>query len=251
MRDAPRPSRRTPDPETLLRAYRAGDTAARDELVEQLLPFARRLAARYRNRSEEQDDLEQVAYVGLLKAIERADPDRGPLLRFAVPTILGELKRHFRDHGWTLRVPRTLQENFLVVGDAVDELTTTLGRSPRPVDIAEATGLPIEQVVEALAAASAYSPTALDAPRRGGEDDDGALGDSLGRVDAGYELVEVAGSIGPALAELPSREREILRLRFEEDLTQSEIAQRIGISQMHVSRLLRRALDSLGEATAA
>jgi RNA polymerase sigma-B factor len=249
MRTLPRTRRRTP--ESLLCAYRDGDLAARDELVEQLLPLAQRLASRYRHSSEEREDLEQVAYVGLLKAIERADPTRGPLLRFAIPTILGELKRHFRDHGWTMRVPRSLQERFLVVGEAVDELTTSLGRSPTPSDVAEATGLTREEVVEALDAATAYSPVALDAPRRSGEGDDGTLADGVGRIDGAYELVDAVEALSPALAALDPREREILRLRFGEDLTQSEIAKRVGISQMHVSRLLRRALDRLGEAAAA
>jgi RNA polymerase sigma-B factor len=242
-------SRRTP--EGLLRAYRDGDVAARDALVHQLLPVARRLASRYRHSSEEREDLEQVAYVGLLKAIERADPQRGPLMRFAVPTILGELKRHFRDYGWTMRVPRSLQERFLLVGEAVDDLTTSLGRSPGPADVAVATGLTVEEVVEALDAASAYSPAALDAPRRSDEGDVGTPADTVGDLDPAYELVDNVEALSPALAALPTREREILRLRFTEDLTQSEIAARVGISQMHVSRLLRRALDRLGEATAA
>lgn len=243
----PTPPARGRSTETLLRAYRAGDQRARDELVEQLRPLAQRLAARYRNSSESREDLEQVAYLGLLKAIERADPDRGALVRFAVPTIMGELKRHFRDYGWTMRVPRAVQERFLEVGEAVDRLTTELGRSPAPREIADATGLAVEEVVEALDAATAYSPAALDAPRRSDDGEDGSLADTVGGVDDAYELVELEATLAPALRELPGREREILRLRFDEDLTQSEIAERVGISQMHVSRLLRRALERLRE----
>jgi RNA polymerase sigma-B factor len=249
LRPQPPPHRR--NPETLLRAYRRGDLAARDELVEQLRPLARRLASRYRNSAESRDDLEQVAYLGLLKAIERADPDRGELVRFAVPTIMGELKRHFRDHGWTMRVPRSLQERFLEVGDVVDRMTASLGRSPAPREIAEEMGLAVEEVVEALDAATAYSPVALDAPRRSEDgDDDGSYADTLGEVDDAYELVEFDVTIAPALRQLPARQREILRLRFDEDLTQSEIAARVGVSQMHVSRLLRRALEQLREEAA-
>ena len=246
----PKRPARTRTPESLLRAHRRGDLAARDELVEQLRPLARRLAARYRNSAESREDLEQVAYLGLLKAIERADPDRGPVVRFAVPTIMGELKRHFRDYGWTMRVPRSLQERFLEVGDAVDRLTTTLGRSPAPREVAEATGLTVEEVVEALDAATAYAPTALDAPRRSDEGEDGSLADVVGEVDGAYEVVELGATLTPALRQLPERERQILRLRFDEDLTQSEIAERIGISQMHVSRLLRRALERLRDEAA-
>lgn len=245
MRSHPPPSRRTP--ETLLRAYRAGDQRARDELVEQLRPLAQRLASRYRNSAESREDLEQVAYLGLLKAIERADPDRGALVRFAVPTIMGELKRHFRDYGWTMRVPRAVQERFLEVGEVVDQLTSELGRSPSPREIGAATGLAVEEVVEALDASTAYAPAALDAPRRSDDGEDGALSDTLGAVDDSYERVELEATLAPALRDLPRREREILRLRFDEDLTQSEIAERIGISQMHVSRLLRRALQRLRE----
>jgi RNA polymerase sigma-B factor len=231
--------------ERLLRRYRDGDIAARDELVALLAPLAQRLASRYRHTTESQEDLEQVAYVGLIKAIDRFDPDLGPFVRYAVPTILGELKRHFRDRGWGIHVSRSLQERFLKVGDAVDELTTQLGRSPTPRDIAQATGFTLEEVLEALDASSAYAPAALDAPRGGEEDDGGTLGDTLGGVDHGFELVELSATLGPAIRSLPERQRTILHMRFVEDLTQSEIADRIGISQMHVSRLLRRSIERL------
>jgi RNA polymerase sigma-B factor len=235
--------------ERLLRRYRDGDMAARDQLVEMLQPLAQRLAARYRHTTESQEDLEQVAYVGLIKAIDRFDPDLGPFVRYAVPTILGELKRHFRDRGWGIHVSRSLQERFLKVGDAVDELTARLGRSPTPRDIASATGFTLEEVLEALDASSAYAPAALDAPRGGEEDEGATLGDSLGAVDDRFELVEIGASLAPALRALPERERAILHMRFVEDLTQSEIADRIGISQMHVSRLLRRSIERVSAAS--
>jgi RNA polymerase sigma-B factor len=234
--------------ERLLRRYRDGDMAAREELVRMLLPLAQRLAGRYRHTSESQEDLEQVAYLGLIKAIDRFDPDLGPLVRYAVPTILGELKRHFRDRSWGMHVSRSLQERFLKVGDAVDQLTTKLGRSPTPRDIAHATGFTLEEVLEALDVSSAYSPAPLDAPRGGEEDEGGTLADTLGGEDGRFELVELGATLEPALRALPERDRAIIHMRFAEDLTQSEIAERIGISQMHVSRLLRRSLERLSAA---
>jgi len=234
--------------ERLLRRYRDGDLAARDELVEMLRPLAIRLAGRYRHTTEPQEDLEQVACMGLIKAIDRFDPDLGAFTRYAVPTILGELKRHFRDRAWGMHVSRSLQERFLKVGDAVDQLTGKLGRSPTPRDLANATGLSLEEVLEALDASTAYAPAALDAPRGDGEDGGATIGDSLGAEDERFELVELGASLAPALRALPERERQILQLRFVEDLTQSEIADRIGISQMHVSRLLRRSIERLSAA---
>ncbi len=221
------------------------DRSAKDELVENLLPLAKRLAARYRHAGESQEDLEQVACLGLVKAVDRYDPSAGPLVRYAVPTILGELRRHFRDKGWGIHVPRSVQENLLTINSATERLATTLGRTPRPRDIAEATGMPIEDVIEALDAGASYTPAALDAPQRGDDPDTRSLGDALGSNDPNYELVELGQSIGPAFRELPEREQAIVQLRFFEDLTQAEIAERVGISQMHVSRLLRRALDTL------
>jgi RNA polymerase sigma-B factor len=225
---------------------RAGDPAARAELVEQMLPLARRLASRYRHTAEAQEDLEQVAYLGLLKAIDRYDPELGPLTRYAVPSILGELKRHFRDRGWGVRVSRSLQERYLQVSNAIETLTGELGRSPVPRDIAKATGLSLEEVLEALEASTAYSPVPLDAPRGGLEDEAGStLGETIGSEEEGFARVELAQSISPAMRALSERERTILHLRFIEDLTQSEIAERVGLSQMHVSRLLRRSIDRL------
>jgi RNA polymerase sigma-B factor len=230
-------------------AVRAGDDdRSKEELVASLLPLAKRLAARYSHAGESQDDLEQVASLGLVKAVDRYDPSAGPLVRYAVPTILGELRRHFRDRGWGIHVPRSVQENLMTVNRANERLATTLGRTPRARDLAEATGLPIEDVIEALDAGASYTPAALDAPRHGAEPDARSLGDALGSPDPNYELVELGEALGPAFRELPPREQAIVQLRFFEDLTQAEIAERVGISQMHVSRLLRRALDTLHQA---
>jgi RNA polymerase sigma-B factor len=234
---------------TLPRAARSEDRPD-EELVASLLPLAKRLAARYRHAGESQDDLEQVACLGLVKAVDRYDPSAGPLVRYAVPTILGELRRHFRDKGWGVHVPRSVQENLLNVNKAVGRLTTTLGRTPTAGDVADATGMSVEAVIEALDAGASYTPAALDAPH-GGDPESRSLGDSLGSDDPNYELVELGEAIGPAFRELPAREQAIVQLRFFEDLTQAEIAERVGISQMHVSRLLRRALDTLHGAVAA
>ena len=216
------------DDEQLLRRYHeSGDLDAREELVVRLMPLARQLASRYRHSGEPLEDLTQVACVGLLKAIDRYDPERGTgLTRYALPTMLGELKRHFRDKGWALRVPR-------------------------PRDVAEAIGVSVEDVLEAMEAATAYEATSLDAPRGSSDDDEEwTHGGALGDEDAGYELVELNDALRGTLDALPPRERLILRLRFERDLTQAEIANCVGVSQMHVSRLLRRSLDRLSAAGA-
>ncbi len=234
----------------LQRRVKEGDVAAKEELVERFMPLAKRLASRYRAGPEAQEDLQQVAYLGLVKAIERYDPDAGPFMRFAVPTILGELKRHFRQTRWSVHLPRSLQERILDVSGAIDELSGTLGRSPAPADIAEATGLQLEEVLEAMDATTANNPMALDAPYGGDDGSDVTLAETVGDRDEGYELVELGATVAPAVRALPPRERRILHLRFVEDLTQVQIAERIGISQMHVSRLLRRALDSLQQAAA-
>ncbi|CAN5506226.1 SigB/SigF/SigG family RNA polymerase sigma factor [soil metagenome] len=237
------------DEQDALRRYGEGDPAARAELIEHHLPLARRLAGRYRNSGEASEDLEQVASLGLIKAIDRYRPDAGPFARFAVPTIVGELKRHFRDKGWGMHVPRYLQERVMEVNDAIERLSTALGRSPSPRDIAEDTGHGLEEVLEAMHAAGAYSPMSLDSPQPGADDDqESTLGQRIGAEDDRYKIAEWRPTVGPAMASLPAREREILRLRFAEDLTQSEIATRIGVSQMHVSRLLRRSLEQLSAA---
>ena len=235
--------------EELLRRYADGDVGAREQIARRYMPLARRLAAKHRNSSEPPEDLEQVAYLGLLKTIDRYQPGRGSFTGYAVTTIRGELKRHFRDHGWTLHVPRSLQERYLKVNGAVQALTTELGRPPTPAEVGRKTDLAVDEVVEALDVANGYTARSLDAPL--GEDDgDGTstLGDMLGASDPGYETVETGQAVAPAFRALPEREQVMLRLRFVDDLTQAEIAARCGVSQMHVSRLLRRSLHQLLEA---
>jgi RNA polymerase sigma-B factor len=225
------------------RYRRTGDQAARAELVARFLPLARHLAGRYRGRGE-YDDLVQVASYALVKAIDRYDPDRGlAFSSFAVPTIVGELKRYFRDHGWAVRVPRELKERALAVRRASERLGARLGRSPSPGEIAFVMDCGVEQVLEALQTASALRPDRLDAPIEGGDGEHDRP--DVAAEESGYALAEAAATLGPLLARLAPREREILRLRFEEDLTQSEIGARLGISQMHVSRILRKTIARL------
>jgi RNA polymerase sigma-B factor len=224
----------------------------RDELVREFLPLARRLASRYRHTSEPLEDLTQVAYVGLVLAADRYDPERGvSFTSYAIPTIVGELRRYIRDHAWAARVPRGLQENVLRVTAASGELSGRLGRSPTPTELATETGLESEQVLEAMAAASAYEAESLDHRPAGDDDARDPLVATIGRDDTGYELVEYGVSMRPAMAELSQQERAVVAMRFVEDLTQSEIAKRIGVSQMQVSRVLRRAVDHLHRATEA
>jgi RNA polymerase sigma-B factor len=236
-----------------VRYHRTGDLEARDELVVRFMPLARQLAARYRHAGEPLEDLVQVACVGLIKAVDRYDPERGKgFTRYAVPTMLGEIKRHFRDKGWSVHVPRSTQELVLKVGEALGDLPSRLGRSPTARDIAAAVNAPVEDVLEAMEAATAYEAVSLDAPRPGTKDDEAwTLAESLSEEEQGYELVEIGETLRGTLEALPARERLILRLRFEEDLTQAEIAEMVGVSQMHVSRLLRRSLDRLSAAGAA
>jgi RNA polymerase sigma-B factor len=246
--------RRLEDSRLLRRYHHDGDLAAREEIVQRFIPLARQLASRYRHAGESHEDLIQVACVGLVKAVDRFEPERGhAFTKYAVPTMLGELKRHFRDKGWAVHVPRSTQELTLRVSEALGTLPAKLGRSPLPRDVAEAIGEPIEAVLEALEAATAYEATSLDAPRPGSEDDDDgwSYGDSMSSEEHGYELVEIGEALRGTIAALPERERTILSLRFEQDLTQAEIAERVGVSQMHVSRLLRRSLDRLEAAGAA
>jgi RNA polymerase sigma-B factor len=225
------------------------DRLSREELTERYLPLARHLARRYKRGNAELDDLYQVAAFALVKAIDRFDPDRGiAFSSFAVPTILGELKRYFRDHGWVVRVPRDVQELKLKLDRTVERLTSELGRAPTPGELAERTGASLEQVVEALGAASAHYPDSLDRPV--GEDGDDGIGMLLGGEERGYEDVENTELVDGLLATLPDRERTILRLRFEEELTQAEIGRRLGVSQMHVSRLIRQAIAQLQRAAA-
>jgi RNA polymerase sigma-B factor len=240
-------ARRRSERELLRRYNRHGDLRAREELIQRFLPLARKLAGRYVHAGEPFEDLVQVACLGLLKAVDRYDPDReSDFVRYAVPTMLGELKRHFRDKGWSVRVPRAKQELVMKVSDAMDTLPAKLGRSPRPRDVAEALCVSVEEVLEAMEAATAYEAASLDAPRPGaGRDDGWTLGDSIASDERGYELVDIGDALGDTLRAMPERDRMILRLRFEHDLKQAEIAKHVGISQMHVSRLLRRSLNRL------
>jgi len=228
------------------------DPAIREELVRRYLPFAKNLALRYRGASESFDDLLQVASLGLVNAIDRFDPDRGaPFTAFASPTILGELKRHFRDKGWSLHVPRDLQERTLAVSRATETLSTELGRSPKVREVAEHLGCSTEQVLEAQEAAASYEAASLDAPTARDDGESASLVDMLGTQDASYELVEDREAIASTWSALPEVERQVVQLRFMHDLTQREIGERIGYSQMHVSRLLRRALNRLENAATA
>jgi RNA polymerase sigma-B factor len=218
--------------------------AARDRAIEAWLPLARHLAARYNGRGEPADDLLQTATVGLIKAVDRYDPDRGvEFAGFAIPTILGEIKRHFRDRTWSVRVPRKMQELRMAITDANNVLLHTLGRSPTVADIALHLGRTEEEVLEGLEGARAYSATSLSTPVS--PDQAMELGDTLGAEDGEYEATELRMVLGTAMTMLDERDRNILSLRFYGNLTQSDIASQIGISQMHVSRLIARALLKL------
>src|SRR5919206_490351 len=219
---------------------------SRDELIERHLPLARSLAYRYRYGPESMDDLFQVASLGLVKAADRWDPDRGfAFSSFATPTILGELRRHLRDTAWALRVPRELQERALVVARTANEMTGTLGRPPTAAELAESTGMPLEDVVEARAAGTARHAVSIYRPLSEGEEE--PLADVLGADDPAFAATDDALTSERLLASLPPREREILRLRFQEELTQWQIGERVGCSQMHVSRLIRQSLRRLRE----
>jgi len=241
--------RRIDEERRLFRAYlEQGDLSARERLVERFLPLARQLARRYGAAGEPIDDLIQVASLGLVKAIDRYELDRGTAFSsFAVPTILGEIKRHFRDAGWTVRVPRAIQERRIQVNRAIPVLTGRLGRSPTTAEIAEHIEATTEDVLEALEAAVAYEPVSLDASP-GADEDDETWAQAVGEDDPAYEVVEYGATLAPAMKALPQRERLILHMRFVEDMTQSQIAEKIGISQMHVSRLIRKALEAMREA---
>jgi RNA polymerase sigma-B factor len=228
----------------------AGYEKARTDAVEAWLPLARHLALRYTGRGEPDDDLVQTATVGLIKAIDRYDPYRGvDFTAFAIPTILGEVKRHFRDRTWAVRVPRRMQELRIALADAAGELGHTLGRSPTVADLAAHLGITEETVLEGLEGGRAYSATSLSTPTT--VDGSAELADTLGETDSDMELTELRVALGPAMAALDERERTILSLRFYGNLTQSEIARQVGISQMHVSRLIARALRRLREQLAA
>jgi RNA polymerase sigma-B factor len=227
-----------------------GDRHARDELVERFLPLARKLARRYAGAREPFDDLLQVASLGLVKAVDRFDPERGTAFSsFAVPTILGELKRYFRDLGWSVHVPRGAQEMALRVEDAYQKLTSKDGRAPSVGVLAEYTELSIEDVLDGLETAAAHHSVSLDAPHDDGEGGSGTLGDTFGEDDDGFELVDASVTIAAAARSLSPRERRVLMLRFVEDRTQTQIAELIGVSQMQVSRILRGALEKLRQLT--
>lgn len=219
----------------------------RDQLIEAHMGLAEYLARRFTNRGEPLDDLIQVASLGLVKAVDRFDPSRGlEFTTFATPTIVGELKRHFRDKGWAVRVPRRVQELHLRVTKVIDDLSLELGRSPLIAEIALRAGITEDDVIEAIDAGSAYRSTSLDAARSDDEESPGLLG-RLGEVDAELASAERRATLGPLIGALPEREQAMLYLRFYEGRTQSEIARQLGISQMHVSRLLARSLHQLRE----
>ena len=224
------------------------DPAIREELVRRNMPFAKRLALRYRGASESFDDLLQVANLGLLNAVDRFDPARGiPFTAFASPTILGELKRHFRDRVWTVRVPRGLHDRMAEVDKAIAELTERLQRSPTVGEIAARLEVEQTDVLEVMEANHNRRPLSLDRPAGPEDPEESAPADWIGEEDKGFELVEGRIALDAALPHLDDRERLVLRLRFVEDMTQSQIAERIGNSQMHVSRILRRALERIRE----
>jgi RNA polymerase sigma-B factor len=243
-----RAERTRADRRLLERYHATGDTAAREALVERFLPLARQLARRYQRGSEPLEDLVQVASLGLLKAIDRFDPARDTAFSsFAVPTILGELKRHFRDRGWSVRVPRDLQELSVRVDRVTDNLARARGRAPTPDEIGAEIGVTVEQVLEAREAAGAYRAVSLDRPHEEDEESE-RVAEHLGVEDPGFGVAEDAATVERLMRVLSDREREVLHLRFSEDLTQSEIGLRVGVSQMHVSRLIRQALTRLREA---
>ena len=226
------------------------DHAARDQLVERFLPLARKLARRYTGANEPFEDLLQVASYGLLKALDRFDLDRGTAFSsFAVPTIVGELKRYFRDLGWSAHVPRGAQQLALKVHSAQEKLTTQTGRSPTVAELAQYLQLSIEDALEGLGAAAAHHSSSLDAPHDDGDGESGTLVDTFGQQDAGFQLVEERTTVATAMQMLSERERQVLQLRFFQDRTQSEIAKEIGVSQMQISRILRRAIATLNQLT--
>jgi RNA polymerase sigma-B factor len=239
------------DPE---RAYELfsnkADPSVRERLIEQYLPLAESLSRRYQHSGQPLDDLVQVASIGLLKAVDRFDPDRGVTFEsYAIPTILGELKRYHRDQGWSVRMPRRLQEHTLLIKDAVPVLSQDLGRSPTITEISGHTHLSEEEVLEAMDAQDAYASISLDAPMDD-DADSSTLSDRLSTTDDDYDTAEEWAEFEPHLRALPERERRIIVLRFFRDWTQSQIADELGISQMHVSRLLSQTLQRLREAVA-
>ncbi|GGJ96830.1 hypothetical protein GCM10010123_28520 [Pilimelia anulata] len=234
-----------------LPAQHPSRSALRDSVIESWLPLARKLALRFTHRGENTDDLIQVATLGLIKAVDRFDPSRGvDFAGFAIPTIVGEIKRHFRDRTWDVRVPRRLQELRLHIAEARSTLTQSLGRSPTVTDIADHLSVNEEDVLEALEAAHAYNAVSLSTPLGGHDDGGGELADTLPEPSDDYAAAELRASLGPAIAQLDPREQKIVLLRFYGNMTQSQIAAEVGVSQMHVSRLLTKALGKLRGALA-
>lgn len=250
-------TKETPDPHSTVRErsqalftrfdeVRGGPEAKaiRDSLIELHLPLVEHSARRFLNRGEPLDDLVQVGTIGLIKSVDRFDTDRGvEFSTYATPTIIGEIKRHFRDKGWAIRVPRRLQELRMSIATATSDLSQSLGRSPTAGEIAERLGVTVEDVLEGIESANAYSTMSLDAGH--GDEDASSWWDTLGDEDVALEHVEIRESLRPLIERLPRREQQILILRFFRQQTQSQIAAEIGISQMHVSRLLTRTLESL------
>jgi RNA polymerase sigma-B factor len=236
------------DDKILLRKYHEeGDLHAREKLIEQYMSLVRSLARRYSYRGEQLEDLVQIGAIGLIKAIDRFDLERGvELTTYATPNIIGEIKRHFRDKGWSVRVPRGLQELNVQLSRLMEQLTVQLGRSPTIAELAKASGSQEEEVLEALESGRAYSSLSLSSGS-GGADGDEDLDplESIGTEEHQYEVSEDRAVLAPGFKALDERERRILQLRFFDGLTQSQIAQQVGISQMHVSRLIRRSLDKI------
>jgi RNA polymerase sigma-B factor len=241
------------DDKILLRRYHEdGDLQAREQLIEQYMSLVRSLARRYSYRGEQLEDLVQIGAIGLIKAIDRFDLDRGvELTTYATPNIIGEIKRHFRDKGWSVRVPRGLQELNVQLSRLVEQLRVQLSRSPTIPELAKAAGVEEEQVLEALESGRAYTSLSLSVGGGGGDDDDLDPLESLGTEEHQYEVSEDRAVLAPGFKALDERERKILQLRFFEGLTQSQIAQQVGISQMHVSRLIRRSLEKIRDEIAA
>jgi RNA polymerase sigma-B factor len=244
---SPGPTDRAREDKLLFKHYlETRDPAARDELVERFLPLARQLARRYQRAEEPLDDLIQVASLGLVKAIDRFDAERQVAFSsYAVPTILGEIKRHFRDRTWSVRVPRDLQELSLKVDRTVVAMAKDLHRSPTVSEIAEKLSVTEEQILEAMEASGAYRATSLSTPRGNSDELGDTVGDTVGTDEHGYQLAEDRATLDRLLQTVTPREREVLRLRFAEDLTQAEIGERIGVSQMQVSRLIRQSVARL------
>jgi RNA polymerase sigma-B factor len=234
------------DRELLRRYHEHGDLQAREQLIEQYMSLVRSLARRYSYRGEQLEDLVQIGAIGLIKAIDRFDLERGvELTTYATPNIIGEIKRHFRDKGWSVRVPRGLQELNVQLSRLIEQLTVQFGRSPTIGELAKASDSTEEEVLEALESGRAYSSLSLSTGGGGDSDEELDPLESIGEEEHEYEVSEDRAVLAPGFRALDDRERRILHLRFFEGLTQSQIAQQVGISQMHVSRLIRRSLEKI------